>query len=123
MTDNGSSYPYRTRGDIPANVLVPVAEIDPAGDPGLTDWGQDAYCSICGPQSSPHARADLWAVRQKTVDELPGPVWKYCREHVPDREWQHGSDGRVGHASEMTCTDCFMVAAVGSICDVTGRPH
>lgn len=124
MEVHRDSYVYRTRFDIPANVPVNVQEIDPEGDPGLLDFGVDAYCSVCGPASGAQPRSELWAVRQKTTDQLAGPVWKYCREHLPDREWQPGGvNSRGSRISESTCMDCFIIVPTGSICDVTGKPH
>jgi hypothetical protein len=109
--------------DIPPNVPVALTDIDPA-DGYFADFGPGMYCSVCGKQSMRVARAELWAIRHQTREELAGPLWTYCREHLPAREWRRNDTDPTGiSAHEIQCSDCFLVVAAGSICDETGRVH
>lgn len=109
--------------DIPPNVPVPLTEVDPAGG-YLADFGPGMYCSVCGTQSVRVARGELWAIRHQTREKLAGPLWTYCREHLPGREWRRNDTDPTGiSAHEIQCSDCFLVVTAGSICDQTGRVH
>jgi len=115
---------YARIEDIPPEMPIPLTEIEPHGGRwDYSDYGANAYCSECGRESARRARGDLWAIRHQTREDLPGPVWTYCRDHLPTREWTRGEDGRGSHVREVECPECFMLAPVGSICDTTGLPH
>lgn len=126
-TSEATAYPYGNRWQ----VLTPehpvrVTEIDPEGDPELSDYGPGARCSQCGKDSVRLARAELWAVRHKTRDDNKGIIRLYCRDHLPSREWvQGGSASDTVRGDELTCLDCFLVVRVGTPepCGETGREH
>lgn len=113
----------RPVNELPANVVIPLVDIDTDGG-RLTDYGPDMYCSTCGKNSQRLRRNELWAIRHKTRDDQPGPIWTYCREHLPNRDWQANGKDLLGQASnEIDCSDCFLVVRAGSLCDATGEPH
>lgn len=120
MTDE--EIEYARLEDIPPETPIALTRIG-RHNGRYDDFGAGMFCSPEGKGSLLRARTELWAVRHKTREELPGPVWFYCLEHLPSREWVAGGDGFTVRANELTCPDCFLVVPVGSVCDETGQPH
>lgn len=109
--------------DIPPERPVPLTEVHPA-DGRYADFGEGMYCSECGTQSARLARRDLWAVRHLPSVGRHGFVNRYCLDHLPDHEWVDGGGSRVrSRLREVECPECFMLMALGSVCDVTGQSH
>lgn len=122
MTASRDDVLYVTLSGLPPETPIPLTAIDRHSG-RYDDFGPGMYCSPEGKESAKRARNELWAVRHQTRDELPGPTWFYCREHLPTREWVAGEDGRAVRATEVACQDCFLVVPRGTICEQTGQVH
>lgn len=62
------------RDGLPFEVPVIVAEISP---------GEDTRCFVCGADSTPLPRTELWAVKHRHPKNHSGYVRFYCAEHRP----------------------------------------
>ena len=122
MDEHADDIKYRRPADIPPETPIPLTQIGDANG-RYSDHGVGMYCSVDGKQSARRARSELWAIRHKTRTEHAGPVWFYCADHMPNREWNADVDGRTVRAREVNCNDCFLVVPVGSICEETGQAH
>jgi len=117
-------YTCATVESLPVEVPVSLTEVDPRGRRwDDSDYGASSCCSECGRDSARRARGELWAIRHQTREELPGPVWTSCRDHLPTQEWTRGEDGRGSRAREVECAECLMPGPAGSICGETGLLH
>ena len=124
MSDEGVKYARIT--DIPPETVIRLTEIAPHGTSwDYSDYGEHAYCSECGTKSERRARTDLWAIRHQTDPDLPGPVNRYCLEHLPSREWEAGGSTNLAvRRDEYPCPDCDgLIVRVGTPCPATGKEH
>lgn len=122
MNHQRDEIKYGRIEDIPPEIPIPLTQVaDHNGR--YSDHGEGMYCSHEGKNSARRGRNELWAIRHKTREDLPGPVWFYCLDHLPSREWNAGDDGRSLRVNEITCSDCFLVVTIGTICEETGRVH
>ena len=62
------------RDDLAFETPTIVAEVSP---------GEDARCSVCGGDSAPLPRAELWAVKHRHPKQHGGFVRFYCQAHLP----------------------------------------
>ncbi|MFE7844250.1 glucose-6-phosphate dehydrogenase [Microbacterium sp. NPDC057407] len=62
------------RDDLPFDTPVVVADISP---------GEDSRCFVCGADSDPRPRTELWAVKHRHPKHHGGYVRFYCAEHRP----------------------------------------
>lgn len=62
------------RDDIAFGIPVLVADVVP---------GEPTRCAICGSDSAPRSRSELWAVKHPHPHHHDGYVRFYCGEHVP----------------------------------------
>lgn len=62
------------RDAVPFETPIVVNDVVP-GDP--------AHCAICGTDSEPRERTDLWAVKHRHPKHHDGYVRFYCADHVP----------------------------------------
>lgn len=62
------------RDDLAFETPTIVAEVSP---------GEDARCSVCGGDSDPVPRTELWAVKHRHPKQHGGYVRFYCQTHLP----------------------------------------
>jgi hypothetical protein len=118
------------RDAIPFETPMVVADLVP-GDP--------TRCSVCGNDSEPRDRTELWAVKHRHPHHHDGYVRFYCSEHVPRtkavatpqpvarsaiRPERRPAAHRHPAASDVVramCPDCFIEVSATGLCGNCGR--
>ncbi len=120
------------RDAIPFETPVVVAELVP---------GEPARCAVCGVDSEPLPRTQLWAVKHRHPNHHSGYVRFYCREHLPvirlpeaataapvQRRPTARSESRpavrrppIVERERAVCPDCFVETSVKGVCGICGR--
>jgi hypothetical protein len=108
-----------------------VAEIVP-GDP--------TRCSVCGGDSPPRPRTELWAVKHRHPNHHAGYVRFYCQAHLPviqkpaapietrrtaaraERTSAARRTAATDQKPRTMCPDCFVEVSATGECGMCGRP-
>jgi len=116
------------RETIPFETPMIVAAVVP-GDP--------ARCSVCGGDSEPRPRTELWVVKHRHPNHHAGYVRFYCQEHLPaiQRPAAPVETRRSAARAERTavrrspsvdvkpramCPDCFVEVSATGMCGMCG---
>lgn len=101
--------------------------------------GEDARCVVCGADSAPIARTELWAVKHRHPKNHSGYVRFYCLEHrpvpprpapVPAAATRRGQGERraaprrttpVVERPSVLCPDCFVEVPATGVCGICGN--
>jgi len=118
------------RDGIPFETPILVADVLP---------GDATRCSVCGGDSAPRPRTELWAIKHRHPRHHDGYVRFYCLEHrpalerietAPARERPAGRSGRrpaaarsapVAERPRALCPDCFVEIPATGVCGMCGR--
>ena len=115
------------RDGIAFDVPMSVAELVP---------GEPTRCFVCGSDSQPRERSELWAVKHRHPHHHDGYVRFYCREHVPAAprpvvtapvaapRARRPAAARSAPAVERTrpmCPNCFIEVSAAGLCGVCGE--
>ncbi len=115
------------RDAVPFGVPVLVADLVP---------GEPTRCSVCGADSEPRGRDELWAVKHQHPHHHDGYVRFYCSEHVPRiapapvaapaavrRERTPAARRPVQSFEKVRamCPDCFIEVSAKGVCGNCGR--
>lgn len=112
------------RDGIAFGTPVLVAEVVP---------GDATRCSVCGSDSAPRSRTELWAVKHPHPHHHDGYVRFYCREHLPTPASSQATPVRgerrpavrrsapsVDKVRAM-CPDCFIEVSATGACGNCGQ--
>jgi hypothetical protein len=118
------------RDAIPFETPVVVAEVLP---------GEPTRCAVCGVDSEPRPRTELWAFKHRHPKNHDGYVRFYCREHVPvvtrrePVQEARRAPARTAPRSPRTsrpaasdvvramCPDCFIEVSATGVCGNCGE--
>jgi len=102
--------------------------------------GDETRCSVCGGDSAPRPRTELWIVKHRHPKHHDGYVRFYCREHVPviaapkpvaEQPRTRASRGTAGASGvrrapqaetppRAMCPDCFVEVSATGRCGMCG---
>jgi len=117
------------RDDIPFETPMIVASVVP---------GEPTRCSVCGGDSDPRDRAELWAVKHRHPRHHSGYVRFYCSEHLPaiarpepphetararasrERRTPAPRKAPVVERPAVLCPDCFVEVPATGVCGMCG---
>ena len=118
------------RDDLQFETPVLVADVIP---------GEDTRCSVCGGDSQPLPRTELWAVKHRHPKQHGGYVRFYCLEHRPaaklppvstvparsssPRGERRAAPRRTPAAEERPralCPNCFVEVPATGVCGMCG---
>ncbi|WP_169581080.1 MULTISPECIES: glucose-6-phosphate dehydrogenase [Microbacterium] len=118
------------RDGLPFEIPVIVAEVSP---------GEDTRCFVCGADSTPLPRTELWAVKHRHPKNHSGYVRFYCTEHRPApprltpvvdprrgaaaRGERRAAPRRTTPAVERPaalCPNCFVEVPATGVCGICG---
>jgi hypothetical protein len=123
------------RDGIPFETPVVVSEVVP---------GEPTRCAVCGVDSAPRPRTELWAFKHRHPKNHDGYVRFYCREHVPaakrpepvlemrrapsrstpTRSAPRASSSSRPAASDVVramCPNCFVEVSATGLCGICGE--
>ena len=116
------------RDGIPFETPVLVADLIP---------GEPTRCSVCGVNSEPLPRTELWAIKHQHPNHHSGHVRFYCRTHLPviqraapvsssrpERRERRAPARRpavADAAPRAMCPDCFVEVSATGVCGMCGR--
>ena len=114
------------RDDVPFDTPRIVAEVAP---------GAPTRCAVCGADSEPRNRTELWAVKLRHPHHHDGYVRFYCEQHVPAvraveparveraRSAPRPAARRAPAQSDRVramCPNCFIEVSATGVCGVCG---
>lgn len=118
------------RDGLPFEVPVLVAEISP---------GEDTRCFVCGADSTPLPRTELWAVKHRHPKNHSGYVRFYCAAHrpapprlTPVVDPRRSASARGEHRAAprrstpaverpaALCPNCFVEVPATGVCGICG---
>lgn len=100
--------------------------------------GEDTRCSVCGPDSAPRERTDLWALKHRHPTDHAGYVRFYCKDHVPVIERKPAAAAAKASAPRVErktaprrpmlsdaplralCPNCFVETSAKGLCGICG---
>ena len=117
------------RDAVPFGTPVLVADVIP---------GEPTRCSVCGADSEPRSRDELWAFKHRHPHHHDGYVQFYCGDHVPKvapapvsvavkpavkRERTPAARRPVQSFEKVRamCPDCFIEVSAKGVCGNCGR--
>jgi hypothetical protein len=100
--------------------------------------GEAARCFVCGADSEPLARTELWAVKHRHPKNHSGYVRFYCLEHSPappritptvDPRRSSAGERRAAprrstpavERPSVLCPDCFVEVPATGVCGICGN--
>lgn len=120
------------RDDLAFETPVIVAQVSP---------GEAARCSVCGGDSAPIPRTELWAIKHRHPKQHGGFVRFYCQAHLPaikrqdpaplpragapkaERKPAQRRSAPVVERPRSLCPNCFVeLPPSGSECGMCGTP-
>lgn len=114
------------RDSLPFDAPTPVADIAP---------GEDTRCSVCGGESAPRPRTELWALKHRHPTDHAGYVRFYCADHLPVIQRKPAAAASAARPERRTaprrpmpsdapmramCPDCYVEVSAKGLCGMCG---